>query len=243
MAVNMDDNNRRSSSEIRQDIDSKEGERGKGGEITHRSHKMPVGHILLHGLKSASTCEHLQNESGFLLHLKTESTYVMVCVYSVGGLPYAPWWISTCWLIADVNVLWSLLDPRKFLTICFRSQHFKSRKTAHSLASKPRTKDIFINEDIDFSGMMLSGHVLKGLHKSGFKKPSPIQLKAIPLGRCGLDLVMQAKSGTGKTCVFTILALEMLINTPSLQVLILAPTREIAVQITHVIRDIGQCIK
>nr|CAD7602691.1 unnamed protein product [Timema genevievae] len=87
------------------------------------------------------------------------------------------------------------------------------------------------------------GHVLKGLHKSGFKKPSPIQLKAIPLGRCGLDLVMQAKSGTGKTCVFTILALEMLINTPSLQVLILAPTREIAVQITHVIRDIGQCIK
>nr|CAD7398066.1 unnamed protein product [Timema cristinae] len=131
----------------------------------------------------------------------------------------------------------------KFLTLCFRSQHFKSRKTAHSLASKPRTKDIFINEDIDFSGMMLSGHVLKGLHKSGFKKPSPIQLKAIPLGRCGLDLVMQAKSGTGKTCVFTILALEMLINTPSLQVLVLAPTREIAVQITHVIRDIGQCIK
>nr|CAD7460251.1 unnamed protein product [Timema tahoe] len=102
-------------------------------------------------------------------------------------------------------------SSKKFLTICFRSQHFKSRKTAHSLASKPRTKDIFINEDIDFSGMMLSGHVLKGLHKSGFKKPSPIQLKAIPLGRCGLDLVMQAKSGTGKTCVFTILALEIYI--------------------------------
>lgn len=58
------------------------------------------------------------------------------------------------------------------------------------------------------------------------------------------DLVVQAKSGTGKTCVFTIVALEMVIvSSRSLQVLILAPTREIAVQIEQVMEDVGSEMK
>jgi ATP-dependent RNA helicase DDX20 len=58
------------------------------------------------------------------------------------------------------------------------------------------------------------------------------------------DLIVQAKSGTGKTCVFTIVALEMvLVESKSLQVLILAPTREIAVQIRLVVEDIGSEMK
>jgi superfamily II DNA/RNA helicase len=58
------------------------------------------------------------------------------------------------------------------------------------------------------------------------------------------DLVVQAKSGTGKTCVFTVVALEMLVvSSPSLQVLILAPTREIAVQIEEVMKDVGSEMK
>lgn len=119
-----------------------------------------------------------------------------------------------------------------------------ARQTAHILEDKPRTQDVFISEDIDFAGMLLSELTLKGLHKSGFRKPSPIQLKAVPLGRCGFDLIVQAKSGTGKTCVFTIVALEMvLVESKSLQVLVLAPTREIAIQIKHVMQDIGSEIK
>lgn len=55
-----------------------------------------------------------------------------------------------------------------------------------------------------------------------------------------LDLIVQAKSGTGKTCVFSVIALEgMDLTNPSTQVLILAPTREIAVQIQDTIRAIG----
>lgn len=55
---------------------------------------------------------------------------------------------------------------------------------------------------------------------------------------------MQAKSGTGKTCVFTIVALEMLlVESRSLQVLVLAPTREIAVQIKQVMEDVGSEMK
>ncbi|KAA0196125.1 hypothetical protein HAZT_HAZT003535 [Hyalella azteca] len=66
---------------------------------------------------------------------------------------------------------------------------------------------------------------------------------AIPTGRCGLDLIVQAKSGTGKTCVFTVIALEMIATSaPTCQVLVVTPTREIAVQVTSVINNIGRHI-
>lgn len=48
------------------------------------------------------------------------------------------------------------------------------------------TKDVEINEDVSFRDMMLSEQVLNGLTKCDFLKPSPIQLRAIPIGRCGL---------------------------------------------------------
>lgn len=74
-----------------------------------------------------------------------------------------------------------------------------ARQIAHVLEDKPRTQDVFINEDIDFTGMLLSELTLKGLYKSGFRKPSPIQLKAVPLGRCGF----------GKTLILTSLNLKI----------------------------------
>jgi ATP-dependent RNA helicase DDX20 len=71
------------------------------------------------------------------------------------------------------------------------------RQTAHVLEDKPRTQDVFVNEDIDFTGMLLSELTVKGLHKSGFRKPSPIQLKAIPLGRCGFGKILTHVLGPG----------------------------------------------
>ncbi|XP_071451113.1 uncharacterized protein [Hetaerina americana] len=115
-------------------------------------------------------------------------------------------------------------------------------KLAHDIKSE-RTEDVHTLEDIDFQGMLLPENILYGLSCIGFKKPSPIQLKAIPLGRLGFDLILEAKSGTGKTCVFSLIALEMVSDTRNkLQVLILAPTREIALQVTDVIRLIGSGI-
>lgn len=49
-----------------------------------------------------------------------------------------------------------------------------------------RSKDVEIEGNISFAEMMLSDPVLIGLTKNNFKNPSPIQLKAIPLGRCGM---------------------------------------------------------
>ncbi|CAK9833346.1 Probable ATP-dependent RNA helicase DDX20 [Anthophora retusa] len=115
---------------------------------------------------------------------------------------------------------------------------------AHDINKKPRTRDIKIQEDVTFFQMGFSQKILDGLSVCGFQKPSPIQLKAIPLGRCGFDLIMRAKSGTGKTLVFCVISLEMIdIEISSVQVLILAPTREIAVQISEVFSSVGCEIK
>ncbi|NXL70073.1 DDX20 helicase, partial [Leptocoma aspasia] len=104
-----------------------------------------------------------------------------------------------------------------------------------------RTRDVLLpGGPADFGSLLLSPPVLAGLEAAGFHRPSPVQLKAIPLGRCGLDLIVQAKSGTGKTCVFATIALDaVLLESPATQILILAPTREIAVQIHAVITTIG----
>ncbi|XP_068218197.1 probable ATP-dependent RNA helicase DDX20 [Palaemon carinicauda] len=117
-------------------------------------------------------------------------------------------------------------------------------RKAHVIDDRERTVDIQIEENVDFRSMYLSEPVLLGLKASGFERPSPIQLAAIPLGRCGLDMVVQAKSGTGKTCVFAVVALEMVsVAASTTQVLVLTPTREIAVQVTQVISSIGSNIQ
>ncbi|CAG4950062.1 unnamed protein product [Colias eurytheme] len=110
---------------------------------------------------------------------------------------------------------------------------------AHNIVEVQRTEDIQICQDTTFDTMMLSPNILTGLQASGFIKPSPIQLLGIPLGKLGFDLLLEAKSGTGKTVVFSTIALEKLNLNKGLQVIILTPTREIAVQISDVLKQIG----
>lgn len=115
---------------------------------------------------------------------------------------------------------------------------------AHDLgdSSKWRSRDVVIEESVSFKDMLLSHKTFFGLSKCGFKQPSPIQLATIPLGRCGFDLIVQSKAGTGKTCIFALVALEALQFNPGgcSQTLIIAPTREIATQIEQVISLMGQ---
>ncbi|RIB25130.1 P-loop containing nucleoside triphosphate hydrolase protein [Gigaspora rosea] len=104
-----------------------------------------------------------------------------------------------------------------------------------------RTKDVQIDEDVNFESLISNQNILRGLSEAGYDRPSPIQLKAVPPGKLGLDVIAQAKSGTGKTIVFGVIALEMLnLSNTRPQVLILAPTREIAVQTKEVISNIGR---
>ncbi|CAH8615198.1 unnamed protein product [Dicrocoelium dendriticum] len=94
--------------------------------------------------------------------------------------------------------------------------------------------------DMRFADLQISPAVLKGLADAGFSRPSPVQLKAIPLGRLGLDLIVQAKSGTGKTVVFVVVLLDAVDpQRPALQALVLSPTREIALQSQIVIQRLS----
>lgn len=125
-------------------------------------------------------------------------------------------------------------------------KNFNDYTIAHDLHDRKRfrSNDVLldeINKDLTFNDLMLSKKTLDGLSRCGFEKPSPVQLEAIPLGRCGFDLVVQSKAGTGKTCVFSVIALEALQSNPNnvCQTVIVAPTREIATQIYDVISHMG----
>lgn len=108
-----------------------------------------------------------------------------------------------------------------------------------------RSKDVTLEEDITFKELLLTKETNVGLEKCGFDRPSPIQLETIPLGCCGFDLIVQSKAGTGKTCVFALVALEALQFNPqgNTQTLIITPTREIAIQIHEVINLLGSGFK
>lgn len=75
---------------------------------------------------------------------------------------------------------------------------------------------------------------------AGFVRPSPIQWRALPVAQTGLDMIVQAKSGTGKTLVYVLTALNNLdVSQKAVQTLVLAPTREIAVQGARVALEVG----
>lgn len=91
-----------------------------------------------------------------------------------------------------------------------------------------------------FEDMGLKEAVLKGVYEYGFNKPSAIQQKAIVPILKGRDVVVQSQSGTGKTGVFAIAALQKVsVETNSPQVLILSNTRELAQQTEKVVAAIG----
>ncbi|KAI0976483.1 P-loop containing nucleoside triphosphate hydrolase protein [Xylaria arbuscula] len=85
-----------------------------------------------------------------------------------------------------------------------------------------------------FQTMSLSRPILRGLNTVGFNTPTPIQAKTIPLALEGRDLVGGAVTGSGKTAAFVVPILERLLyrpnKIPTSRVVILAPTRELAIQ-------------
>merc|ERR1719493_193318 len=91
-----------------------------------------------------------------------------------------------------------------------------------------------------FDDMKLKDDLLRGIYNYGFEKPSYIQQRGIiPVIR-GNDTIAQAQSGTGKTATFSVSALQCVeANNPDCQVLILAPTRELAQQIHKVLNALG----
>merc|ERR1711865_1189368 len=79
-----------------------------------------------------------------------------------------------------------------------------------------------------------------GIFEKGYEKPSPIQEESLPIALAGKSILARAKNGTGKTAAFTIPCLEKLkIEENHIQGLIIVPTRELALQTSAVVKDLG----
>jgi ATP-dependent RNA helicase DeaD len=100
--------------------------------------------------------------------------------------------------------------------------------------------DVDDEDAVKFADLGIDGRVLAALQDVGYEKPSPIQAATIPLLLEGRDVVGLAQTGTGKTAAFAVPALSRLaelhdLNGPSrkTQALVLAPTRELALQVAE----------
>ena len=93
-------------------------------------------------------------------------------------------------------------------------------------------------ETMTFDDLGLSPMVLAAVKAVGYETPSPIQAATIPFILAGRDLVGQAQTGTGKTAAFALPLLSRLdVNSRRTQALILAPTRELAIQVAEALQS------
>ncbi|TQP63671.1 DEAD/DEAH box helicase, partial [Vibrio cholerae] len=97
---------------------------------------------------------------------------------------------------------------------------------------------------IQFSDLALNSAILSALTEMGFVSPTPIQAAAIPVLLEGRDALGKAQTGTGKTAAFSLPLLNKLnLSQYKPQAIVMAPTRELAIQVAAEIKNLGQNIK
>ncbi|MBT8449751.1 MAG: DEAD/DEAH box helicase, partial [Gammaproteobacteria bacterium] len=95
-----------------------------------------------------------------------------------------------------------------------------------------------------FDELNLPQALLQAVAKSGYESPSPIQAKMIPIMLSGADVIGQAQTGTGKTAAFALPILSMIEASRSVpQVLVLTPTRELAIQVAEAFQNYASTMK
>lgn len=116
------------------------------------------------------------------------------------------------------------------------------------LDNRVKTKDVLDTKGHLFEDYQIKKDLIKGIYEKGYERPSPVQEEVIPFALSGKDIIARAKNGTGKTASYVIPLLEKLdINNSYVQSVVLVPTRELALQVSAEIREIGkylnvQCI-
>lgn len=97
---------------------------------------------------------------------------------------------------------------------------------------------------ISFADLALSSPVMDALKSIGYEQPSPIQAEAIPYLLEGSDLIGTAQTGTGKTAAFALPLLSNIdLKKTEPQVLVLAPTRELAIQVAEAFKTYASAMK
>lgn len=97
-----------------------------------------------------------------------------------------------------------------------------------------------IKETAGFDGLGLTPETLANLARNAFSTPTPIQSAAIPAALGGRDLIGIAQTGTGKTLAFSLPLVERLLAGNAKRVLIVAPTRELALQIDETLQKVAK---
>ena len=98
--------------------------------------------------------------------------------------------------------------------------------------------------DTKFTDLGLRAELIKGIHRLGFELPSPIQAETIPAALSGKDIVGLSQTGSGKTAAFGLPALNMIdVGLKQTQVLVLCPTRELAVQVCEEINRLASTLR
>lgn len=94
-------------------------------------------------------------------------------------------------------------------------------------------------EECAFAEFELRHELLQGIAGSGYRTPSEIQAKTLPYALEERDVVGQARTGTGKTAAFLVPALQLLTDKPGPRVLVVVPTRELAMQVNSEAERLG----
>merc|ERR1719159_1995513 len=103
-----------------------------------------------------------------------------------------------------------------------------------------KTEDVTATKGNDFEDYFLKRELLMGIFEKGYEKPSPIQEESIPIALAGKNILARAKNGTGKTGAFCIPMLEKIkVEDTHIQGLIIVPTRELALQTSAVVKELG----
>src|SRR6185436_1792985 len=92
-----------------------------------------------------------------------------------------------------------------------------------------------------FAALNLSAQTLASLEAKGYRAPTDVQAETIPRATSGRDLVVQSRTGTGKTAAFGIPLVEKIdVAHDAVQALVLAPTRELAMQVAQEVSELGR---
>src|SRR3954468_4561936 len=103
------------------------------------------------------------------------------------------------------------------------------------------TSDAESDNGPTFADLGLSPALLKSISEVGYEAPSPIQVETIPVLLAGRDVIAQAQTGSGKTAAFGLPIIEAIDpKRRGVQALILAPTRELAIQVAEALHRYGR---
>lgn len=94
--------------------------------------------------------------------------------------------------------------------------------------------------EVNFDIFGFNKDMAKGIREAGFRMPSPIQEKAIPVIMKGSDVIAQAQTGTGKTAAFGLPTMNNIRGGRGVEILVIAPTRELASQVSEEMFRLGR---